>query len=62
MLWLPGDGETGDVGVEGDGHKVQRPRGAEDAKSEEKRWIMFSEGNGLLGKKYCEIYLQQFTI
>ena len=24
------------MGVEGDGHKVQRPRGARDAKSEEK--------------------------
>ena len=31
----PCDGEARDVGVEGDGHQVQGPRGARNAGSEE---------------------------
>ena len=51
------------MGVEGDGHKVQGPRGAGDAKSEEKEMDYLLEAAlDFLGKKYCEIYLQQFTI
>ena len=62
-MTVPGDGEAGDVGVEGDGDKVQGPRGAGDAQTEGKEMDYPVEAAlDFWAKTYCEIYLQQFTI
>ena len=50
------------MGVEGDGHKVQRPRGARDAKSEEKEmdYIQWRQhwtlGQKILRNLFATIY------
>ena len=51
------------MGVEGDGDKVQGPRGAGDAQTEGKEMDYPVEAAlDFWAKTYCEIYLQQFTI